>query len=52
MYDLILFLIISGGAAAGLALAFLIFNALVYTAYKLSGGRWDLISYLMEERKQ
>jgi len=50
MYDLILFLIISGGAALALCLAFLVFNGIIYAAHKLSGGRLDLISYLTEER--
>lgn len=46
MYDLLFFLIITGAGVFALALAHIIFELVLFTVYKLSGGRIDLISYL------
>jgi hypothetical protein len=45
MHDLLLFLIISGGGALALAAAYLAFEILLFTLYKISGGRRNIISY-------
>ena len=45
MYEMIFFFILSAGAAAALALAYLVFEILLFTIYKLDGGRLDIITY-------
>ena len=46
MGDIFFFLILAGAVALALALAFLLFDIVLYIVYKLTGGRLDLISYL------
>ena len=46
MGDIFFFLILAGAAALALALAFLLFDIVLYIVYKLTGGRLDFISYL------
>ena len=46
MYDLLFFLIITGAGVLALALAHIIFELFLFTVYKLSSGRIDLVSYL------
>jgi hypothetical protein len=46
MGDLLLFLILSGGGALALAAAYGLFELTILIAYKISGGRLDLISFI------
>jgi hypothetical protein len=46
MYDLLFALLIAGGFSLALALAYLLFCLALYIVNKLSGGRFDLISFL------
>ena len=46
MGDALYFLILAGGAAGLLCLAFLFFELVLFTVYKLSGGRLNLLAYL------
>ena len=46
MGDLLFFLLLSGGGALALAAAYMLFELFIFIAYKLSGGRLDLISYI------
>ena len=46
MGDLLFFLLLSGGGALALAAAYAIFEISIFIAYKLSGGRLDLTSYI------
>ena len=50
MIDILLFFAISGAGALALALAYLAFELLLFTVYTLSGGRFDLISYLKNDK--
>ena len=45
MNDFLLFLIVSGAGALALAAAYLVFEILLFTLYKISGGRRNIISY-------
>ena len=46
MGDLIFFLILSGGGALALAAAYGIFELFIFLAYKITGGRLDLVSFI------
>ena len=46
MGDLLFFLLLSGGGALALAASYVLFEISIFIAYKLSGGRLDLISYI------
>ena len=46
MGDILFFLLISGGGALALAAAYALFEITIFLAYKLSGGRLDLITYI------
>ena len=46
MYNLILFVFFSGGFAAFLAFAYLLFTFAQFAAYKVGGGRRGLIPYI------
>ena len=46
MYNLILFAIFSGGFAALLAFAYLLFTFAQFAAYKVGGGRKSFIPYI------
>ena len=46
MYEILIFLLIAGGAALALAAAYILFEILIFTLYKLDGGRLDLITYI------
>ena len=46
MGDLLFFLLLSGGGALALAAAYALFEIAILLAYKLSGGRLDLTSYI------
>ena len=46
MYEILFFLLIAGGAALALAAAYGLFELSILLAYKISGGRLDLITYI------
>ena len=46
MADFLFFLLCAGAGALALGLAFLLWELFLFTVYKLTGGRLDLISYL------
>ena len=46
MGDLIFFLLLSGGGALALAAAYGLFELSILIAYKISGGRLDIISFI------
>ena len=46
MGDLLFFLILSGGGALALAAAYILFELSIYIAYKITGGRLDLVSLI------
>ena len=46
MGDLLFFLLLSGAGALALAAAYILFEILIFTLYKLDGGRLDLITYI------
>jgi hypothetical protein len=46
MGNLLFFLLLSGGGALALAAAYALFEISIFIAYKLSGGRLDLIAYI------
>ena len=46
MGDILFFLLLSGGGALALAAAYILFNLFVFTLYKITGGRLDLISFI------
>ena len=46
MGDLIFFLLLSGGGALALAAAYILFEISIFIAYKIDGGRLDLVSYI------
>ena len=46
MGDILFFLLLSGGAALALAAAYGLFELSILLAYKISGGRLDLITYI------
>ncbi len=46
MGDLLFFLLLSGGGALALAAAYILFEISIFTIYKITGGRLDLVSYI------
>jgi len=48
MGELLFFLLLSGGGALALAAAYMLFEIFFYIAYRLAGGRLDLISYIKQ----
>ena len=46
MYEILFFLLIAGGAALALAAAYGFFELSILLAYKISGGRLDLNTYI------
>jgi hypothetical protein len=46
MGDLIFFLLLSGGGALALAAAYGLFELSILIAYKITGGRLDLVSFI------
>ena len=46
MEDFLFFLLAAGAGALALGLAFLAWELFLYTVYRLTGGRLDIISYL------
>ena len=46
MGDLIFFLLLSGGGALALAAAYGLFELSILIAYKITGGRLDLVSLI------
>lgn len=46
MFDLVLFALICGGAGLFLAGAYILFNLVLFLAYKAGGGRKNLILYM------
>ena len=46
MGEILFFLLLSGAGALALAAAYLLFEILIFTLYKITGGRLDLISFI------
>lgn len=46
MVNLLFFLILSGGAALALTIAYTLFEIFLFLLYKHDGGQLDLISYI------
>ena len=46
MGEILFFLLLSGAGALALAAAYILFEILIFTLYKITGGRLDLISFI------
>ena len=46
MGDLLFFLLLAGGGALALAAAYILFEISNLIAYKITGGRLDLVSFI------